>query len=174
MRIAIPEELNTVPINDEEEQNRRVHVKELQYTRILFIQSLMYIFAFLLTWCFVIASVVMDHPYATMEVAKVVLFPMQGCWNLIIFVFDKVFLVRCTDGNEHLWDALKCVFLHPEDTPRIVLTNIDIVVGGVEQSQDDFFRFGNIRINLNEEEKSQSKPNDDVSSAGAMRSYSGT
>lgn len=173
MRFVTPEELNPTPLSEEEELNMREKVKELRYTRVLFIQALMYIFAFLLTWFFAIVSALMDNAYAITESAKTVLFPMQGFWNLIIFVFDKVFLVRSAEEHENLWYAIKCVFLHPEDIPSIVLTNIDVIMGSLEEQHNgEVVRFGFLRSHLNNEEKSNSKPDEEnVSSAGAMRSF---
>jgi hypothetical protein len=170
MRISTHEELNSMSFDDNEEQDMRGKIKELRYIRVLFMQALMYIFAFLLTWFFVLVSALMHEPYTATDVVKTVLFPMQGFWNLIIFVFDKVFLVRHTDGNENLWNAIKSVFLCPEDTPSIVLTNIDEIVGVTEESCDDMFRFGVLGPRSNGEEKSESKPID-VSSVGGIRSY---
>jgi len=164
IKIAIAEEV-TNDLNDEGRRDFEV-LKELQYVRVLFIHAFMYILAFLLTWSFAIASMSVYNASYSIEVAKTVLFPMQGLWNLIIFVFDKVFLVRHVNGNEDLWCAIKGVFLSPEETPSIILTNIDIVSNISNQKRSDqLFRFGMLAPQV------LNAQSNDISSGGAMLSY---
>lgn len=164
IKIAITEE---VP-NDLNDEGRRVVevLKELRYVRVLFIQAFMYILAFLLTWSFAIASMSVYNASSSIEVAKTVLFPMQGLWNFVIFVFDKVFLVRHVNENEDLWCAIKGVFLFPEDTPSIVVTNIDILSNISNQKRSDqLIRFGILAPQV------LNTQSNDISSGGAMLSY---
>lgn len=65
---------------------------ELRHARVLVVQALMYIFAYLITWIFMVLPIVVDadrESYNAIQVFKSIFFPMQGFWNLIIFTYDK-------------------------------------------------------------------------------------
>jgi hypothetical protein len=59
--------------------------------------------------------------------SKAVSLPLQGFWNMIIFVYDKAYLVRQVDPSTSWWQAVKDVFLYPNEIPLAFLTNLTMV-----------------------------------------------
>lgn len=107
------------------------NISELRYSRVLVIQALMYILAYLITWAFMVAPMAINyHPEPividTLEVFKSILFPLQGFWNLFIFVFDKAYLVYRTNTNgqhehESIWKILKSIIMNPPGAENVIL-----------------------------------------------------
>jgi hypothetical protein len=86
--------------SDNHEQ-QKFNTTDLKYSRVLILQALMYIMAFFLTWIFMVLSTLLESNTPTfMEISKAVLLPLQGFWNMIIFVYDKAYLVRQVDPSK--------------------------------------------------------------------------
>lgn len=100
-------------------------VSELRHSRVIVIQALMYIFSYLITWIFQILLISFDIDEQVKGVIvyfKVIFLPMQGFWNLIIFVYDKAYLVHQKHRDKSYWNAIKLVLFHPEeDSPGIII-----------------------------------------------------
>jgi len=99
-------------------------ILKLRYARVLVVQALMYIFAYLITWIFMIIpmAVYLDREtFNIVQVFKAIFFPMQGFWNLIIFIYDKAYLLYQDDEDRGCWEILKTVLFRPETVSDIIL-----------------------------------------------------
>lgn len=94
-------------------------VEQLRKSRATMVQALMYIFAFFITWIFLLLRLI-DHQYY-MDVGAAILFPLQGFWNMIIFVYDKAHLVYQTDSCNNWRKAVKIVLFSPSVIPSLFL-----------------------------------------------------
>lgn len=112
---------------------------EFRYARVLVVQALMYIFAYLITWVFMVMpmAVVMDRKsYDVIQLFKSIFFPMQGFWNLIIFIYDKAYLLRHDDKCQGYWQRVKIVLFHPAKVLDIVLPD-SLVIENKNSSQEE-------------------------------------
>lgn len=125
-------------------------ISELRSYRSSIAQALMYIFASVLTWLFLIIRY-FDAKYYT-DVGVSFFFPLQGFWNMAIFVYDKAHFLYHSDVCDSWWGAIKIVFVSPNHIPSILL-KMNVV-------EDDIFLQSNDQVS-----------NDMVSSAGALKSY---
>lgn len=95
----------------------RIDQQNLQTTRlmtkIVTQQASMYIIAFIITWVFVVVSFFQDN--RGIGTLKCLFQPLQGFFNLIIFLYHKVFDFRRMNPNSNLtiYEALKTVVLKP-------------------------------------------------------------
>jgi hypothetical protein len=90
----------------------------------------MYIGAFMLTWIFNALSSLLNVSSIELDAINCVLFPLQGFWNLLIFLYDKTYLIRQHDKNDNdvsFWMAFKQILTSPFDAPTIELSSISIV-----------------------------------------------
>jgi hypothetical protein len=112
--------------DDENEANEEI-ITALRYSRATMSQAIMYIMAYFLTWIFFLLSYNSMSYYKDVGVA--VLFPLQGFWNMSIFIYDKAYLVRHSGSNESMtwWKAIHFVLYSPSEIPEFVLTNVDMV-----------------------------------------------
>ena len=105
-------------------------IRSLKYTRVLIFQALMYIGAYFLTWIFNLLSGGFNIASIELDAINSVLFPLQGFWNMLIFLYDKTYLIRQHDKNGRdisFWAVFKQVLASPSDTPTFVLSSISIV-----------------------------------------------
>ncbi len=80
-------------------------------------QALMYVCAFILTYLFTIVSFPLEDN-DLVHALKLVFQPMQGLFNAIIFVFDRVQNVRRLDPNLTFWGSVKIIILTPNQAPE--------------------------------------------------------
>jgi hypothetical protein len=131
-------------------------VGELRDSRTIITQALMYILSYLVTWIFMIIpmSVELGHSSSdtvmSFEVLKTILFPMQGFWNLIIFVFDKAYMIRLTTDSRSWYQAVIKAFKSPEQTSEVLLTNLPSLPGIRSPSEQRDISFPNELIRHNE------------------------
>ena len=105
-------------------------LRSLKYTRVLIFQALMYIGSYMLTWVFNVWSGTFNIASIELDAINSVLFPLQGFWNLLIFLYDKTYIIRQHDKNGHdisFWMAFKQILASPSDTPTFVLSSISFV-----------------------------------------------
>ena len=103
------------------ELHHDVDMSELLYSRVVVVQALMYIMAYFITWFFAIIPVIFDFDKADITfVFRSVLFPLQGLWNLIIFCYDKAYLVHQSDQKMVLWNRFKVVLFSPASIPTVI------------------------------------------------------
>lgn len=133
--------------NDEESKS----ISKLLYSRVVVIQALMYVFAYLITWMFmIIPMAIRMHPSIenTIEVFKSVLFPLPGFWNLIIFLFDKVYLVS-QNNCDGFWKSIQVVFSQPTETNHFILS---CSLKGVKNDGSIHEMLNNLDLSSSEEE----------------------
>jgi hypothetical protein len=105
-------------------ENNEMNITELKHSRVMVIQALLYIFAYCITWVFIliITSLHLDeNTKNALLYFRVILFPIQGLWNLIIFVYDKAYLVYRNNDDMGYWSAIKNVLVHPEEASPIII-----------------------------------------------------
>ena len=94
----------------------------------------MYIASFLITWIFNVADTGYGKYNHYMDALNAAFFPMQGFWNMIIFAYDKVYLVYQMNECDTYWNALKIVLLAPDQIRDLVILNINFAL---ESAQDE-------------------------------------
>ena len=104
---------------------------------IITFQALLYIAAFVLTWifCFVQALwltdkiELSDQSARTISILRIIFKPLQGLFNLIIFVYHKVHTLRHADEGLTVSEAIAKIFLFPgEMEDQAVIANLNMVV----------------------------------------------
>ena len=90
-------------------------------------QSLMYLFAFLLSWIWIpITNFIRDSN--ALQVLSLLFFPLQGFSNAIIFIYHKVYNIKMQVGQEmSSKKALYILFATPDDVNEIELRGISKV-----------------------------------------------
>lgn len=118
-------------------------------------QAIMYCLAFVLTWVFSAVEFFQDRdeddPYeriVAIAVLRLIFQPLQGFFNLLIFVDHKITNLRENDANMGWKEAFKIVFLSPGKlSEEKVVNNIDFIVNN-EESRRERRRSGLPRIEL--------------------------
>ena len=103
-------------------------MNQLRYSRVLIFQALMYIGAYMLTWSWNFLSAQLYISSFVLDAVNCVLFPLQGFWNLSIFLYDKVYLIRQSKCRTSFFQDVKQILVSPRDTPIVVLYNLSTVV----------------------------------------------
>jgi hypothetical protein len=122
---------------DENIQLDSKFVTRLRRSRSSMIQALMYIFAYFITWFFLLLRHINAQYY--MDVAVAILFPLQGFWNMIIFAYDKADLVYQTDKCNSWCDAIKTVMFSPGNIPSIVIDLQVVIDDDTSQVSNEHF-----------------------------------
>ena len=95
----------------------------------------MYVAAFLITWTFVFVECLReinviepgDAGVAVLAALRMFFQPLQGFFNLTIFVYHKVYMVLRSDEDLTIAEALEIVFLHPgEMKDSVKICNLDL------------------------------------------------
>ena len=179
IRCALEEQRTFASSNTPSEDE--INISELRYARVLVVQALMYIFAYLITWIFMIIpmAVYLDRETLNIvQVFKAIFFPMQGFWNLIIFIYDKAYLLYQDDEDRGCWEILKTVLFRPYTVSDIILP--DSLVNADKNSNasiGEILETSNIRNNERMQDvgylaSSQSCKNSDIEySENNMRFY---
>jgi hypothetical protein len=84
----------------------------------------MYILAFITVYVSGISPGVFTSDPENMNkllVFKSIFFPSQGIWNLIIFVYDKAYMLYQSDRYEGFWKTINIVLCRPYLIPEFVL-----------------------------------------------------
>lgn len=111
----------------------------LKQTRLIVRQALMYICTFILTWILVLIPWNQDSP-KWMDILESILIPMQGLWNMLIFVYIKISLIREADHSiDSNWKALKTLLKNPDVVPDMVLSGMDNVIIASRPFQEENF-----------------------------------
>jgi hypothetical protein len=123
------QQMPTAEGNDTEENSKEITMSELQHSNVLILQALMYIGAFFLTWVLNVLSGELNIASMETDAINSVLFPLQGLWNLLIFLYDKSYLIRqVSSDNLGFWQAVKKLVTAPAEIPVFSLTNIELAV----------------------------------------------
>ena len=136
LKILIENESNThgneaLDNHDDDEtplpQHRIQLLRDLKYSRVLIVQALMYIAAYLLTWMMNFLSFQFSIFCFQLEAVNAILFPIQGFWNLLIFLYDKSYLIRQSDGSISFLEAARQIISSPMDIPTMLLSDISFL-----------------------------------------------
>ena len=107
---------------------------DVQYTKAVVFQALMYTLVFFAVWHYPLLNAVIDRdrgaPYESnqaKEIALLVFRPLQGFFNTIIFIHHKVRKVRRHHRGLSLYEALKMVFERREEDPEHIVSNLTLV-----------------------------------------------
>ncbi|GFH46976.1 hypothetical protein CTEN210_03451 [Chaetoceros tenuissimus] len=97
--------------------------------RIIAIQACMYILACFLAWVFTVASFFVDET-KTVATLKYIFTPLQGFFNLFIFIFQKLYTcTHCQVGGDlTLTETIRLIITSPTSLiDKTLVINIDIV-----------------------------------------------
>jgi len=94
-------------------------------TKTLALQSLMYIFTFVLTWAFPILSFFMDT--TPVAIAKQIFQPLQGFFNALIFIYHKIYNIHKFDHNVPFRKAFVQAVSNPDTEPKIYISRLSMV-----------------------------------------------
>jgi len=131
-------------------------------TKTVSLQAAMYLSAFILSYLFTFLTVLQnksgEFPYAELkavQVLKVVFQPSQGLFNMLIFIYHKLYQVKRVEKDLYsTCDALRLVFGNPGEIPEKVISGIlQVQLNEVEKTND-----ANIMAFGNEEDGSDSSP----------------
>jgi hypothetical protein len=117
--------------NDQREESKNASdMRDLKKSRVVMLQALIYIAAFFLTWSFNFFSEVFNIANYTLDACNCVFFPLQGFWNLLIFLFDKTYFIQQRQRGEEVtfYKAIKTILSSPSDAPELIVSNISTVV----------------------------------------------
>jgi len=100
-------------------------------------QALLYVAAFLIPYLFPVLNFVYfaEEPSDTILVLRSIFYPLQGFFNLFIFVYHKVQNLRRADEDLKFAEALGIVFLHPDEiaTSILQMDNLDVVLQDISR-----------------------------------------
>ena len=134
-RDEIVSEHNNNQNNDEHDRAKATNIEDmrnLKKTRVVIFQALMYIGAFILTWSFNFFSELFNIANYTLDACNSLIFPLQGLWNLLIFMFDKTYSIRRKNEGVTFYQAVKRILSSPFDAPEMVFSNITHVMDTIE------------------------------------------
>ena len=108
---------------------------QLGLTKEITIQASMYISAFIITFVFMILTLIETSPNTfpfaeikSIQVLKVIFQPLQGFFNMLIFIYHKVSQVRRVEKHlDSTWEGLKVVFCQPRSIPEIIISRIEVL-----------------------------------------------
>jgi hypothetical protein len=121
-------------LDDDSDERERIGTKnaadmrDLKRTRVVIFQALMYIAAFFLTWVFNFFSEVFNIANYSLDACNSFFFPLQGLWNLLIFLYDKTYLIQQSRKGVSIYQAVKEILSSPSDAPEFVVSNISHVM----------------------------------------------
>jgi hypothetical protein len=115
---------------DEDESKARELDNAQKMMRIISKQALMYIGAFVITWIIPMFTAVESiGALYCFQVLRMIFQPLQGFFNMLIFFYHKVNIIRRNDEDRTVGDALRILFKSPRESPEVVLVyNIEDVV----------------------------------------------
>ncbi len=123
-------------------------IERFRRTRTILIQALMYIVAFFITWAWVFNLTSRMHSYSqenggpsNITLFLVVFFqPLQGFFNAMIFMYQKVHTLRLSRNHRRrlsFFAAFKQVIVSPHTVPEVVVSSIEIATEDIEVRRVD-------------------------------------
>jgi len=96
----------------EEENNQILNkvIETVEYSKVIIIQASAYIFSFLITLSTPIMRAVINDDPAWLIVLQHILLPLQGVFNLVIFIAHKVYNYRCKQPNVSRYHVIRKLF----------------------------------------------------------------
>eukprot|EP00553_Chaetoceros_curvisetus_P011474 CAMPEP_0204634768 /NCGR_PEP_ID=MMETSP0717-20131115/30024_1 /ASSEMBLY_ACC=CAM_ASM_000666 /TAXON_ID=230516 /ORGANISM="Chaetoceros curvisetus" /LENGTH=403 /DNA_ID=CAMNT_0051653311 /DNA_START=162 /DNA_END=1373 /DNA_ORIENTATION=- len=121
-------------------------IEDFKRTRVVMIQALMYISAFLLTWIFGVLLQSSTTTVASSNIVaslKVFFRPLQGFFNAMIFVYQKVYTLRQSNRTLTFSGAFKQVILSPHTVPQEIVSRIEIATEDIGDRLEEMRRHAN-------------------------------
>ena len=128
-------------------------LRSLKYTRVLIFQALMYIGAYFLTWIFTHLSSAFNIASVELDAINSVLFPLQGFWNFLIFLYDKTYILRQSGSRVSFFDAAKQVVGSPSKVQSVLFYDLSVVL------EESNMELENEKIDEREESKKEDLEN---------------
>lgn len=136
---------------------------KLKQTRAIMKQALIYIAAFMITWVPFTITVsdgirLNDQTYA-MEIFHRIIIPSHGLWNMLIFVYHKVILLRDSDKSLSNFSAIRTLLF----SKAVVSEQMTFDISGIEIQNESDYRIDEGEISpstgeTTDEQKKQDKP----------------
>lgn len=124
-------------INNMRSNAQKEYEKRWYETKVVFLQALGYVFAFIFCSIFPIFSIVsVEKKTIVVQYLNVILRPLQGFFNFLIFMGHKIHNQRRSDKNLTWWRVLCKVFSWKHDDPTMFLDNID-ALDNIDQQEED-------------------------------------
>ena len=86
-------------------------------------QAILYMFGILLTWIFPVVTIIMNDSII-FYVLTLIFWPLQGFFNALIFIHNKVYNIRRHDESITSCEALNLIFIHPGKMPEMYLSQL--------------------------------------------------
>ena len=115
------------------DHNNEALIQAVEQYKIVTFQAGLYITAFFLTYAFsAIEHIRFEMGYedsnAVLGILRMIFQPLQGVFNLIIFVIQKLFAIRVCDPDIGLDEALRIVFFIPRAMDdQALVSNLDVM-----------------------------------------------
>jgi len=93
-------------------------------------QALLYIAAFVITWIFgFFEYLLIDRGLRILSILRILLQPLQGLFNLMIFVYHKAFMLLRSDEDMTIGEAIIEIFLNPgKEEDSVQIYNLDAIL----------------------------------------------
>lgn len=110
-------------LSDNGEADNEMNLAELRHDRVLVTQALLYILAYFITYLPTLLPIMLNLDASGIDLMmafKSIFFPMQGFWNLLIFLYDKAYLVRHSGAErKSCCEAIRMILLYSPDAVEI-------------------------------------------------------
>ena len=115
--------------NISEEEQEELQVAE-DSRRTITKQVYLYLGAFFITWIFLYAQLLLQDNF-WIVIMRLVFQPLQGFWNMLIFFYHKIHLIRKDDEDKTVLMALSFMFKSSHSVPceQQMIGNIDFMIG---------------------------------------------
>ncbi|GFH56208.1 hypothetical protein CTEN210_12684 [Chaetoceros tenuissimus] len=146
--------------NDDEEQVPGGSRKAaFENTRSTLYVALMYIMSFILTWIWAICAIVLSNAinaggpqaWSFVDHSKLIFTPLQGLWNALIFLYQKVYFLQKRDTSLTWFQALKRLLTKPKDDQEVIFSSLEKVGEEIEERR----RMEDIQRIVREEEEKE-------------------
>jgi len=115
--------------NNKQEEEAGHQESQHNMTKIITSQALMYLGSFVFTWIFVVL-INLEGVFSNnhwIQALKLVFQPLQGFFNMLIFIHHKVFNLRRADEDLSVSEALRIIFTASSMMPEMILSRLTIV-----------------------------------------------
>lgn len=136
-------------------------------TSIITKQALMYICAFSVTWFFTFLTYVRPSEeifYSgnnVIQCLKLIFFPLQGFYNMCIFLYLKVYHIQRMDSQITNMEAVRIVFTDPGCVPQVLISKLGNLIEDGNDDKRKVFKF------WNDDEKSKNAPASSAHASGS-------
>lgn len=148
---------------------RRAHSN----SKVITIQALMYVGAFVLTWIFTIMTFRMSSS-VVVAMLKLIFQPSQGFFNALIFVYHKMQNVTVTSPHLNLFEVFRLVLTRPRNVPEVKVSMVELVdLHNMYKRLHNNFALHPDDLSFANSD-SQDEPQDDKSMVGSKSDYEKT